>query len=323
MRRRQFIGLLGCAAAWPAGAAAQPGERMRRIGYLRAAPPPEHELQALLRALAENGYVQGRNFTLITQWGDGKVSQLPELAVALVNAGVDIIVTEGTIAVRAAHAVTATIPIVMARAADPFVFGLIKSLSRPGGNITGFSSLNVDFAGKTMEILKAMVPGLTRIASLAPRQVWELFAAAELAAAKALAVHLDYVEMAGPDAAATAMRQAGAAGAQGAVLRGTPFFSSLQRKTIVDVAAEHRLPVIYESRDYIQQGGLVSYATDALDLYRLTAGYVARILAGANPGDLPIQQPTKFELIINLKTAKALGLTVPQTLLATADEVIE
>jgi putative ABC transport system substrate-binding protein len=324
MRRRSFIGLLGGAAsAWPLAARAQQSGRMRRIGYLRAAPPPERDLQAFLRALAEHDYVQGRNFVLITEWGDGRIARLPELSVALVNAGVDIIVTEGTLAVRAVHAVTATIPIVMTGVADPFVFGLVKDLSRPGGNITGFSSLERDIAGKMLEILKEIVPGLGRVAILAARQIWELFASAQNEAAKALAIDLTYVDMAGPEAGSAAMRHAVSVGAQAAVLRGTPFFSSAQRKMLVDNAAEHRLAMIYESREYVELGGLVCYATAALDLYRLTAGYVARILAGTKPGDLPIQQPTKFELVINLKTAKALALDVPPTLLARADEVIE
>ena len=324
MNRRALISLFGGAAvAWPLAARAQQPERMRRIGYLRAGPPPERELGAFLRGLAGHGYVQGRNFVLVTQWGYGNVVRLQELAVALVNTGVDIIVTEGAVAVRALHAVTATIPIVFTRAADPFAFGLVKNLSHPGGNITGFSTLSVDIAGKAMEILKEMVPGLAKLATLAPRLVWDLFAAAEKEAAKTLAVDLAYIDMAGAEAADAAMQQAIAAGVQGALLRGTPFFSSPQRKMIVESAAMHRLPVMYESREYVDQGGLVSYATDAADLYRLAAGYVARILAGANPGDLPIQQPIKFELIINLTTAKTLGLTVPLTLQARADEVIE
>jgi putative ABC transport system substrate-binding protein len=323
MRRRDFLGAAGGAVAWPLAARAQQSQPMRRIGHLRAALPPERELQAFLRGLAENGYVQGQNYVLVTQWGDGNVARLPELAVALVNAGVDIIVTEGTIAVRAAHAITGTVPIVMTRAADPFVFGLIKNLARPGGNITGFSSLNVDIAGKTLETLKGIVPSLAKVATLAPRQVWALFAAAETEAARSLGIELIYVEMSGAEAADAAMQQAVAAGARGIVMRGTPFFSSAQRKMIVDGAAKHRLPVIYESREYIEQGGLVSYATDVFDLYRLAAGYVSRILAGANPGELPIQQPIKFELIINLKAAKSLGLDVSTALLARADEVIE
>jgi putative ABC transport system substrate-binding protein len=324
MRRREFLGVIGGAvAAWPLAASAQQSQPMRRIGHLRAGLPPERELQAFLRGLAENGYVQGQNYVLVTQWGDGNVARLPELAVALVNAGVDIIVTEGTISVRAAHAVTGTIPIVFTRAADPFVFGLIKNLSRPGGNITGFSSLNVDIAGKTLETLKGIVPGLAKVATLAPRQVWELFSEAENAAAKSLGIELIYVEMSGAEAADAAMQGAVSAGVRGVVLRGTPFYSSPQRKMIVDSAAKHRLAVIYESREYVEQGGLVSYATDVFDLYRLAGGYVSRILAGTSPGDLPIQQPVKFELILNLMTAKKLGLDVPTALLARADEVIE
>jgi hypothetical protein len=159
--RRELLAALGGAATigLPLAARGQQPGRMRRIGYLRAAPPPERDLQAFLRALAEHDYVQGRNFVLITEWGDGRIARLPELSVALVNAGVDIIVTEGTLAVRAVHAVTATIPIVMTGVADPFVFGLVKDLSRPGGNITGFSSLERDIAGKMLEILKEIVPG--------------------------------------------------------------------------------------------------------------------------------------------------------------------
>jgi putative ABC transport system substrate-binding protein len=219
--------------------------------------------------------VQGRNFVLVPQWGDGNVARLPELAVALVNSGVDIILAEGVVTARAARAVTATIPIVMTAGADPFVGGLVQSLARPGGNVTGFSTLQAEIVGKVLET------------------------------------------------AGTALRQAVSAGVQGALLRVGPFFSSAQRQTIVDLAAEVRLPVMYERREYIEPGGLVTYAPSSAELYRRAAGYVARILAGANPGDLPIEQPTKFELIINLRTAKTLGLDVPAMLLARADEVIE
>jgi putative tryptophan/tyrosine transport system substrate-binding protein len=323
MKRREFISLLGGAAAWPLAAPAQQPERIWRIGYLRAAPPPERNLQAFLRALAQKDYVQGRNFVLISQWGDGRIARLPELAVALVNAGVDLIVTEGTLSVRALHAVTSTVPIIMTGVADPFVFGIIKDLSRPGGNITGFSSLEVDIAGKNLELLNEIVPALTRVAILAARQAWELFSSAQNEAAKKLAIDLLYVDMPAPEAVNTAIRHAISAGAQAGVLRGTPFFSSEQRKVIVDAAAEHRLPMAFESREFVQQGGLISYATDSSELYRLTAGYIVRILGGTKPGDLPIQQPTKFELAINLKTAKALGLEIPPMLIARADEVIE
>jgi putative tryptophan/tyrosine transport system substrate-binding protein len=321
--RRAFITLLGAVAAWPLAAYAQQREPMRRIGFLRAAPPSERELEALLRGLVDHGWVQGRNFVLVPQWGDGNVARLPELAVALVNAGVDIILVEGVVTARAARAVTATIPIVMTAGADPFVGGLVQSLARPGGNVTGFSTLQAEIVGKVLEIFKDMVPGLSRIAALIPRVAWNMFAASQDPAAKALGIDVVYIDLPGPESAGTAMRQAVSAGVQGALLRVGPFFSSAQRQMIVDLAAEVRLPVMYERREYIEQGGLVTYAPASADLYRRAAGYVARILAGANPGELPIEQPTKFELIINLRTAKTLGLDVPPMLLARADEVIE
>jgi ABC-type uncharacterized transport system substrate-binding protein len=323
MKRRDFITLLGGAAAWPLGARAQQSDRLRRIGFLRAAPPPERELDAFLRGLADRGWVQGRNFLLVPQWGDGNVARLPELAVALVNAGVDVILAEGVVTTRAARAVTATIPIVMTGGADPFVGGLVQSLARPGGNLTGFSTMAAEIAGKRLEIFRDTVPGLVRVAVLVPRAARNLFAAAQDQAAKALGIDLVYIDLPGPEAAGTVMRQAVSGGVQGALLLVGPFTSSSQRQMIVDLAAEFRLPVMYERREYIQQGGLVTYGPDAADLYRRAAGYVTTILAGAYPGDLPIEQPTKFELAINLKTAKALGLQIPDKLLALADEVIE
>ena len=322
--RRQFIAALGgTLVASPLATRAQQLERMRRIGFLRAAPPPDHELDAFLRALAERGYVQGRNFVLVPQWGDGNVARLSELAVALVNQAVEIIVTEGTIVVRAAAAVTSSIPIVTASAADPFMGGLIKNLSHPGGNVTGFASMEMDISSKVFGILKEMVPGLRRIAVLATRAVWAQFAPGQDQAATALGIEYTYLDMPQPESASTAMLQGLAAGAQAAVVRGSPFFSSVQRRLIIDSSAEHRLPTIYERRDDAEHGGLVSYAPNVQDQWRATAEYVVRILAGESPGELPIQQPTKFEMIINLTTAKALGITVPPTLLATADQVIE
>jgi putative tryptophan/tyrosine transport system substrate-binding protein len=324
VRRREFITLLGGATAvWPVAARGQQPGQMRRIGFLRAAPPPERELNAFLRALADRGYVQGQNFVLVPQWGDGNVARLPELAAALVHPTVDVIVAEGTIVARAAAAVTTTIPIVMVGAADPYAGGLVKNLSRPGGNVTGFSSLDIDIASKVFEILKEMLPGLKRIAVLATRRIWSLFAPTQDQAARVLGIELSYIDMPQPESAAAAMREAIAAGAQGAVVRGGPFFSAAQRRVIIDSAAEFRLPVIYERHDDAAQGGLMSYSADHIDLYRATAGYVARILAGESVGELPVQQPTKFEFVVNLKTAKALGLTIPPLLLVRADEVIE
>ncbi|HKH02110.1 MAG TPA: ABC transporter substrate-binding protein [Bradyrhizobium sp.] len=260
---------------------------------------------------------------LITRVGDGNLARLPELAVALVHDKVDIIVTEGTVAVRAAAAASSTIPIVTASAADPFLGGLIKNLSRPGGNITGFVSMERDISSKVFGILKEMVPGLSRIAVLASAPIWPLFAPDQDQAANALGLHYNFIDMPQPEAVGTAMRQAAIERAQGVVIRGSPFFSSAQRQLIIDSAAQHQLPAIYERRDDVERGGLVSYAPDVQDQFRATAEYVVRILGGTNPGELPIQQPTKFEMVINLKTARALGLEVPAALLANADKVIE
>jgi putative ABC transport system substrate-binding protein len=323
MRRRAFIAGLATTVAMPPALRAQQPAKMKRIGLLRAAPQPEHELAAFLRALVERGYVQGRNFVLVPQVGDGTPGQLPGLAAALVNQGVDIIVTEGGLAVRAAATASSTIPIVTASAADPFLGGLVKNLSRPGGNITGFVSQERDISSKVFGILKEMVPLLTRIAVLASRPIWPLFAPGQDQAAKMLGIEYNFIEMPQPEAVGNAMRQARAEGAQGAVIRGSPYFSSVQRHLIIDSAAEHRMPAIYERRDDAERGGLVSYAPNVEDQYRATAEYVVRILAGENPGELPIQQPTRFEMVINLKTAKALGIEVAPTLLARADEVIE
>jgi putative ABC transport system substrate-binding protein len=325
MRRREFITLLGCAAvARPLGAnAQQPPVKVRRIGLLRAAPPPDHELAAFLRALAERGYVQGRHFVLVSQLGDGNPQQLPELATALVSQGVDIIVTEGGLGVRAAATATGTIPIVTASAADPFLGDLVKNLSHPGGNVTGFASMEKDISSKVFGILKEMVPSLRRIAVLGSRPIWSLFKPGQDKAAQALGLEYGFVDMPKPEAVDAAMRQALAEGAQAAVMRGSPYFSSAQRRLIIDSAAQHRMPAIYERRDDAERGGLVSYAPNVEDQFHATAEYVVRILAGENPGDLPIQQPTRFEMVINLKTAKALGLAVPPTLLASADDLID
>jgi putative ABC transport system substrate-binding protein len=323
MNRREFIALLGGTATWPLAAKAQQRELMRRIGFLRASPPPERELQAFIQALTEQGLVQGRNFVLVAKWGDGTVARLPELAVELVNSGVDLIVADGGSTTRVVHALTSTIPIVMASSADPFMVAGVESLSRPGGNITGLTSLAASISGKVFEIFKELIPDLSNLAILAPRLIWDIFASSQSEPAKMLGIKLSYFDLPGPEAINMALDQAKAAETQGAVLRGTPFFSLTQIRMVVEAAAQHRLPVMYETPEYIHEGGLLSYAADRSLLYRRAANYVAKILAGTNPGELPIEQPTKFELVINLKTARALGLEMPDKLLALADEVIE
>src|SRR3954447_6466105 len=225
MRRREFIAVVGGAAAWPLAVRAQQPERIRRIGFLRAAPPPQHELDALLSALSERHYVQGRHFVLVPQWGDGDVAQLPQLAAQLVAQGIELIVTEGTVAARAAASASSTIPIVTTSAADPFMGGLVKNLSRPGGNVTGFASMEKDISGKVFAILKEAVPGLHRIGVLASASIRGLFAPGQDEAARALDIEYQFFDMARAEMAASAMDQALAAGVHGVVVRGSPYFS--------------------------------------------------------------------------------------------------
>jgi putative tryptophan/tyrosine transport system substrate-binding protein len=296
MQRRDFITLLGGTVAWPLAARAQQSERLRRIGFLRLSPPLERELQAFLQALAEQGYVQGRNFVLVAKWGDGSVARLPELAVELVNSGVDLIVVDGGSTARAVHALTSTIPIVMTSSADPFATRGVQSLSRPGSNVTGLTSLAAGISGKVIEIFQQLIQGLSNLAILAPRLVWDIFAPSEGEAAKRLGIKVSYFDWTGPDAIGTAMDQAKQAGAQGAILRGTPFFSLTQQRMIVEAAAERRLPVMYETREYVHQGGLLTYSADRVSLYRRAASYVARILAGANPASFPSSNPRNSNL---------------------------
>jgi ABC transporter substrate binding protein len=252
-RRREFITLLGGAVTWPLVASAQQlGGRPARIGFLRASPPPEATMAALRRGLAQQGYEEEKNFILVPGWADGDLSRLPELAKALVTNGVDLILTDGTVTARAARVATATVPIVMAGGLDPIQAGLAESLSRPGGNVTGFTTQTIDVTGKMFEILAETMRGLGRVGVINPRGVGTPFRAAEAKAAQALGLELKYIEVDGPGAEAidVAMRQT-AGEAQAAVMRGTPFFSSTQRKLIVEAAAAHRLPTIYETREFV------------------------------------------------------------------------
>ena len=321
--RREFLLGLGAALAWPLAVRAQvPADRPARIGILRVSPPPARSLVALRRGLAAKGYTEGRQYVFVFRFGDGDVRGLSELATALVTDGVDVIVTEGNQGAQAARVASGTIPIVMATSADPQRAGLIESLSRPGRNVTGHSSQATEMSGKLLQFAKEIVPGLTRVAHIAHRTAWELFGAETITAARSLALEIVPIDLALPDVEA-ALQQAVDARAKVAVVRGRPNFSSKDARLIVERAAAHRLPIIYESRDFVEFGGLMAFGVDVPDLYLRAATYVDKILKGAKPADLPVEQPTKFELVINLKTAKALGLEVPPTLLARADEVIE
>jgi ABC-type uncharacterized transport system substrate-binding protein len=324
MKRREFIALFGGAAAvWPLAANAQVrSDRPARIGVLRISPIPERSLAALRRGLSAKGYTEGQQYVFAWGFGDGDAQKLPELATALVQDGIDVIVTEGNTGALAARAASEVIPIIMATSADPFRAGLIKSLSRPGGNVTGNSSEAPEMSGKLLQLAKEIVPELVRVAHISPPIVWDIFAADTQAAARSLNLKIVRIDLALPNVEA-AFRKAADAQVRAAIVRGRPFFSTGDAKLTVESAVAYRLPVIYESRDFVEYGGLVSFGVDVPGLYFRVAEYVDKILKGVDPGDLPVQQPTKFETVVNLKTAKQLALTVPTSILLRADEVIE
>jgi putative tryptophan/tyrosine transport system substrate-binding protein len=326
IRRREFITLLGGAAAWPLAARAQQLV-MPVVGYLYSG---SRELSANYRAafhkgLNESGYVEGRNVVIDYRWADGQFDRLPALAADLVRRQVAVILTPGDPAAQAAKAATATIPIVFTLGADPVQRGLVASLNRPGGNATGVSQLGIQLLPKLVEALHELVPTASTIAVLLNPNF--LNAESQLSEARAAARVLGLQIQ---DLRATSARELDAAFATlvqqriGAllVLQDIGFLSSREDK-IVALAARHSVPAIGSRRSYVAAGGLMSYDTPLVDAYRIAGGYVARILKGEKPADLPVQQSTKVELTINLKTARALGLTFPTALLVRADEVIE
>jgi ABC-type uncharacterized transport system substrate-binding protein len=324
--RRAFIGTLTLLAA-PRAAEAQPTRRLYRIGFLGVATPdPRNQrfFDAFRNGLAELGYSEGRNIAIESRWAAGQYERLPGLAAELVRLKVDVIVTAAVPAILAAKQATQTIPIVMAVVVDPVATGLVARLARPGGNITGLSVMTPELVGKQLGMLTEIVPKASRVAvlwnPLNPGNPPQL-RAAELAA-RTLGMRLQPVEARSPrdiDSAFAAMTKEGA----GALVVLVDVMLIDQRTRIADLAATRRLPAVYGLAEHVEAGGLMAYAPNFLDNYRRAALYVDRILRGANPGDLPIEQPTKFELVINLRTAKALGLTIPPALLQRADQVIE
>jgi ABC-type uncharacterized transport system substrate-binding protein len=326
MQRREFITLFGCAAAtWPFAAYAHQ-RAMSVIGFLRSTSPEgtEHLLAAFRQGLKETGYVEGQNVAVEYRWAGGHIDQLPALAADLVHREVAVIVANG-VAVRPALAATATIPIVFVVGVDPVSNGFVASLNRPGGNVTGTSIVaGPDLHAKRLEILHELVPKTITIAALLDPKVVETEATAgEIEqAARALALRVLIVKAGSEsefDVAFLNMTQSGA----GALLVGGGAFFVTQRQRLVALAARHSLPASYMTRDSIEVGGLMSYGPSQVNAYRRAGIYVGRILNGAKPAELPVELPTKYELVINLKTARALGLEVPATLLARADEVIE
>ena len=311
-------------ASLPLAYAQQP-KKIPRIGFLSPTPPAaiSARMEAFRQGLREFGYVERQNIAIEYRWGEGRSDRLPEFAADLVRIKVDVIVTAGPQATRAAKEATATIPIVMAFDNDPVGNGFVASLARPGGNITGLSTLYPEISGKQLELLKEIVPRLSRVAVLGtstqPGNAQSL-RETELAA-EAFGVQLQYLEVLAPKDFETAFRAANKGRAE-AVLVLQSFVLTSQRKQLVDLAVKNRLPAIYNRREFVEDGGLMTYSVSSTDLFRRAATYVDKILKGAKPADLPVEQPKKFEFIINLKAAKQIGLTIPPNVLARADKVI-
>jgi putative ABC transport system substrate-binding protein len=316
------LGLLGI----PRPADAQPAGRTVTIGYLgNSSPALESNLVDAFRAgLRQFGYVEGRNLILKFEWAEGQQGRHSALARALVRLTPDVILTAGTPGTLAAKQATQSIPIVTAIAGDAVATGLVASLAKPGGNVTGLSTLAPELDGKRLEILKETVPKLSRVAVLRnPANPFTTIAwKAMQPAAEALGLKLQPVDASSPDDLDRALARITAARPDGLVLIVDRFLASY-RVSIVQFVVKNRLPGMFPYPEFAQEGGLMTYGPDYADLFRRTATYVDKILKGAKPGDLPIEQPTKFELVINLKTAKALGLTIPQSILVRADEVIQ
>ena len=305
-------------------AEAQQARKIPRIGFLSASrPQPSHE--AFRQGLRELGYVEGQN--IVTEWrfAEGNLDRIPHHAVELVRLKVDFIVTGGPSATRAAKEATSTIPIVMAFDNDPVGNGFVAGLARPGGNITGLSTLAPEISGKQLELLKEIVSRLSRVAVLGTStQPGNAQAVRETElAAGALGVQLQYLDVLGPQDIESAFQAAGKGRANAVLMLVPPRIASPKRKEIVDLAVKVRLPAIYYAPEWAEEGGLMSYSANITDLYRRAATYVDKIFRGAKPADLPVEQPTKFELIINLKAAKQIGLTIPPNVLARADKVIK
>jgi putative tryptophan/tyrosine transport system substrate-binding protein len=325
MRRRAFIRLLGGAAAWPLAARAQQPTKLRTIGFSgQSTRSAESELvAAFTQRLRELGWIEGRTITIEYRWSEGRAERFVQIAAEFVRLKVDVIVTSGTPQVLAAKQTTSVIPIVFARVGDPVANGLVASMARPGGNVTGLSSQAVDLAGKRLELLREVVPSLRRVAILAnvgnPLSVIELGEAQ--GAARTLGLEFDALEIRQAEDIAPAFE---AIKDRAEALYVCPDGLVDANKIRINTSAlGARLPTMHGYREYVEAGGLMSYGANLPDLYRRSADYVDKILRGANPGDIPVEQPTKFDFIVNLTTAKALGITLPLTLQTSANEVIE
>lgn len=331
MRRRAFIAGIGAATVWPFAVAAQQTPKVSRIGWLGTphfdSPAGSVNREAFLQGLRDLGYIEGQNILIEYRMADGRIERLPELAAELVRLNVDLIVAGATPAGRAAQQATKTIPIIVNAMGDPVRDGLVASLPRPGGNITGTTFLGPELVPKRLALLKEFLPRISRMAVLRHPGVFDESTMRDMLnqttdAATTLGVSLQFVDVRRSED----LDRAFAAIAKERTEALLPFPSTLffaERRRIVELAATHRLPAMFNAREFVELGGFAAYGANLNDLFRRSAAYVDKILKGVKPSDLPVEQPTKFELVINLKTAKALGLTVPPSLIARAEEVIQ
>jgi ABC-type uncharacterized transport system substrate-binding protein len=330
MKRREFITLLGsAAAAWPLAARAQQADRVRRIGALIGAPSADNpdaqaNIRAFLQVLQQLGWTDGGNVRIDIRWGAGNADDIRKYAAELAALAPDVIFASGTASVGPMLQATRTVPIVFANVADPVGAGFVDSLARPGGNASGFIQFEYSLSGKWLELLKQIAPGVTRAAVLRDPAI--------TSGIGQFAVIQSVAPSVGVEVSAINVRDAGeieravtafARSSNGGLIVTASALAVLHRQLIIALAARHKLPAVYYRRYFVTSGGLISYGYDVVEQFRGAAGYVDRILKGATPADLPVQAPTKYELVINLKTANALGLDVPATVLARADEVIE
>jgi putative tryptophan/tyrosine transport system substrate-binding protein len=329
VRRREFITLLGgLAAAWPIAARAQQGERMRRIGVLLTAAADDPEFQARLAALLEglqiSGWIDGRNVRIDTRWAGGDADNIRRHATEMLALAPDVILASAAPTVTALQRASRTVPIVFVNVIDPVGAGFVDSLARPGGNATGFTNFEYGISGKWLELLKQIAPNVTQAAVLrdptSPTGTGQLGAIQSVA--PSFGVELRTVDLRDAPEIERAVTAFARSANGGLIVTGSSF-ANIHRDLTIALAARHKLPAVYPARFFVTGGGLISYGPDRVDQYRRAASYVDRILRGEKPADLPVQAPTKYELVINLKTAKALGLDVPATVLTRADEVIE
>jgi len=328
MRRRKFITLIGGAAMWPLATRAQQSERVRRIGVLLQAvksdPESQIRIKAFVKGLEQFGWTEGRNLQLDYRWAGGNSDDIRKHAADLVALAPDVLVAAGSATVGALQQSTRTVPIVFATVGDPVGAGFVESLARPGGNITGFAIFEYAIGAKWLELLREISPRTTRVAVLRDPSVATgpgQFGAIQTAA-PSLRMEISPVNMRDASELGRALTAFAQSPNGGLIVSGTPL-AQLHRNLIITLAARHKLPAVYFERFFVVDGGLISYGADFVDQYRRAGGYVHRILNGEKPADLPVQAPTKYELVINLKTAKALDLTVPPSLLARADAIVE